>query len=109
MASPRSICLRRLRRPTAKFPFRPFRILKTAPGYSLGDAVDAIVQAETKAGLPNSFITSFQGTAAAFQSSLANEIFLIIAAVVAMYIVLGVLYESFIHPITILSTLPSAG
>jgi multidrug efflux pump len=81
----------------------------TAPGYSLGDAVDAIVQAETKAGLPNSFITSFQGTAAAFQSSLTNEIFLIIAAVVAMYIVLGVLYESFVHPITILSTLPSAG
>jgi multidrug efflux pump len=81
----------------------------TAPGYSLGEAVDAIVQAETKSGLPNSFITSFQGTAAAFQSSLTNEIFLIIAAVVAMYIVLGVLYESFVHPITILSTLPSAG
>ena len=56
-----------------------------------------------------SFITAFQGTAAAFQSSLSNEVFLIIAAVVAMYIVLGVLYESFIHPITILSTLPSAG
>ena len=56
-----------------------------------------------------SFITAFQGTAAAFQSSLANEVFLIIAAVVAMYIVLGVLYESFVHPITILSTLPSAG
>ncbi len=81
----------------------------TAPGYSLGEAVDAIVQAEAKSGLPNSFITSFQGTAAAFQSSLTNEIFLIIAAVVAMYIVLGVLYESFVHPITILSTLPSAG
>ena len=56
-----------------------------------------------------SFITAFQGTAAAFQSSLANEVFLILAAVVAMYIVLGVLYESFVHPITILSTLPSAG
>jgi multidrug efflux pump len=81
----------------------------TAPGASLGDAVDAIVQAEARAGLPNSFITAFQGTAAAFQSSLTNEIFLIIAAVVAMYIVLGVLYESFVHPITILSTLPSAG
>jgi multidrug efflux pump len=81
----------------------------TAPGYSLGAAITAIQQAEAKAGLPLSFITAFQGTAAAFQSSLANEVFLIIAAVVAMYIVLGVLYESFIHPITILSTLPSAG
>jgi multidrug efflux pump len=81
----------------------------TALGYSLGDAVDAIVQAEARAGLPNSFITSFQGTAAAFQSSLTNEVFLIIAAIVAMYIVLGILYESFVHPITILSTLPSAG
>ncbi len=81
----------------------------TAPGYSLGAAITAIQQAEAKAGLPLSFITAFQGTAAAFQSSLANEVFLIVAAVVAMYIVLGVLYESFIHPITILSTLPSAG
>jgi multidrug efflux pump len=81
----------------------------TAPGVSLGAAVDAIVQTEKEAGLPQSFITAFQGTAAAFQSSLANEVFLIIAAVVAMYIVLGVLYESFVHPITILSTLPSAG
>jgi multidrug efflux pump len=81
----------------------------TAPGYSLDSAITAIQQAETAAGLPASFITAFQGTAAAFQSSLSNEIFLIIAAVVAMYIVLGVLYESFIHPVTILSTLPSAG
>jgi multidrug efflux pump len=81
----------------------------TAPGYSLQAAVDAIRQAEAGTGLPASFITAFQGTAAAFQSSLSNEVFLIIAAVVAMYIVLGVLYESFIHPITILSTLPSAG
>ena len=81
----------------------------TAPGYSLDAAITAIQQAEAKAGLPLSFITAFQGTAAAFQSSLSNEVFLIIAAVVAMYIVLGVLYESFIHPITILSTLPSAG
>ena len=81
----------------------------TAPGYSLGAAVTAIQQAESEVGLPFSFITAFQGTAAAFQSSLANEVFLIIAAVVAMYIVLGVLYESFVHPITILSTLPSAG
>jgi multidrug efflux pump len=81
----------------------------TAPGYSLGAAVTAIQQTEAQVGLPLSFITAFQGTAAAFQSSLANEVFLIIAAVVAMYIVLGVLYESFVHPITILSTLPSAG
>ena len=80
-----------------------------APGYSLGAAVAAIQQAETDVGLPASFITAFQGTAAAFQSSLTNEVFLILAAVVTMYIVLGVLYESFIHPITILSTLPSAG
>jgi len=81
----------------------------TAPGYSLGAAITAIQDAESQAALPLSFITAFQGTAAAFQSSLANEVFLIVAAVVAMYIVLGVLYESFIHPITILSTLPSAG
>ena len=81
----------------------------TAPGYSLDSAITAIQQAEASLNMPASFITAFQGTAAAFQSSLTNEIFLIIAAVVAMYIVLGVLYESFIHPITILSTLPSAG
>jgi multidrug efflux pump len=81
----------------------------TAPGVSLGAAVDAIQQVEKQVGLPNSFITAFQGTAAAFQSSLTNELFLIIAAIAAMYIVLGVLYESFVHPITILSTLPSAG
>jgi multidrug efflux pump len=81
----------------------------TAPGVSLGAAVDAIEQAEKAAGLPISFTTAFQGTAAAFQSSLANEVFLLLAAVIAMYIVLGVLYESFVHPITILSTLPSAG
>ena len=81
----------------------------TAPGYSLDAAIKAIQQAETAIGLPQSFITAFQGTAAAFQSSLSNEAFLFIAAIIAMYIVLGVLYESFIHPITILSTLPSAG
>jgi len=80
----------------------------TAPGVSLGAAVTAIEQAEKEVGLPASFTTAFQGTAAAFQSSSTNEVFLIIAAIVAMYIVLGVLYESFIHPITILSTLPSA-
>jgi multidrug efflux pump len=81
----------------------------TAPGVSLGAAVTAIGDTKDKVGLPDSFILAFQGTAEAFQSSLSNEVFLILAAVIAMYIVLGVLYESFIHPVTILSTLPSAG
>jgi multidrug efflux pump len=76
---------------------------------SLGSAVDAVTQAETDAGVPPSIITSFQGSALAFQSSLGNELLLILAAIVTVYIVLGVLYESYIHPITILSTLPSAG
>ena len=76
---------------------------------SLGDAVKAIKQAEQDIGLPLSIHSSFQGTAAAFQNSLANEAWLILAALVVVYIVLGVLYESYIHPITILSTLPSAG
>jgi multidrug efflux pump len=80
-----------------------------APGASLGAAVKAIDAAEKDIGLPPSFQTRFQGAALAFQASLANELFLILAAIVTMYIVLGVLYESFIHPITILSTLPSAG
>jgi multidrug efflux pump len=80
-----------------------------APGASLGEAVTAIRQAEQEIGLPQSIITSFQGAALAFQASLANELLLILAAVVTVYIVLGVLYESFIHPVTILSTLPSAG
>ncbi|GLU32519.1 MdtB/MuxB family multidrug efflux RND transporter permease subunit [Trinickia caryophylli] len=80
-----------------------------APGASLGQAVKAIRAAETAIGLPASFQTRFQGAALAFQASLSNELFLILAAIVTMYIVLGVLYESFIHPITILSTLPSAG
>jgi multidrug efflux pump len=80
-----------------------------APGGSLGGAVDAIRQAEADIGLPPSFLTVFQGAAAAFQASLSNELFLLLAAVAAVYLVLGVLYESFIHPITILSTLPSAG
>jgi multidrug efflux pump len=80
-----------------------------APGASLGAAVAAIRQAEQDTGLPEAFSTAFQGAAAAFQSSLTNEVLLLLAAVVTMYIVLGVLYESFIHPITILSTLPSAG
>jgi multidrug efflux pump len=81
----------------------------TAPGYSIDSAIQAILQAEKDINLPASFTTAFQGTAAAFQSSLSNEVFLFLAAIVTMYIVLGVLYESFIHPITILSTLPSAG
>jgi multidrug efflux pump len=80
-----------------------------APGASLGEAVTAIKSAEQEIGLPRSVITAFQGAALAFQSSLSNELFLILAAIVTVYIVLGVLYESFIHPITILSTLPSAG
>jgi multidrug efflux pump len=80
-----------------------------AQGAALGDAVDAIKKAETDIGLPQSVMTSFQGAALAFQATLGNELFLIMAAIVTVYIVLGVLYESFIHPITILSTLPSAG
>ncbi len=80
-----------------------------APGYSLGAAVDAVKQGEKDAGLPTSTTTSFQGSALAFQSALSSELLLILAAIVTVYIVLGVLYESFIHPITILSTLPSAG
>ena len=80
-----------------------------APGASLGGAVDAINAALADIALPASFAVSFQGAAQAFQSSLSNEVFLLLAAVATMYIVLGVLYESFIHPVTILSTLPSAG
>ncbi|WP_047243365.1 MdtB/MuxB family multidrug efflux RND transporter permease subunit [Chromobacterium subtsugae] len=78
-------------------------------GASLGEAVDAIRQAEADLGLPASMDTKFQGAAMAFQASLSNTLWLILAAIVTMYIVLGVLYESYIHPITILSTLPSAG
>jgi multidrug efflux pump len=80
-----------------------------ARGSSLGAAVKAIEKVEQEVGLPDSFVSSFQGAAAAFRASTTNELLLIIAAVITMYIVLGVLYESFIHPITILSTLPSAG
>ena len=78
-------------------------------GGSLGEAVAAVRRTELEMGMPMSVITLFQGAASAFESSLANELFLILAAIVVMYIILGVLYESFIHPITILSTLPSAG
>jgi multidrug efflux pump len=80
-----------------------------APDASLGAAVTAIENAEHGVGLPESIRTTFQGAALAFRSNLSNELLLLVAAVLVMYIVLGVLYESFIHPITILSTLPSAG
>ncbi len=131
-ACPRSICRHRRLRPTARCRCRPSCISISRPGPLLithfGQFPATTISFNTAPGvfarcsgrprfskprktvnLPISFITAFQGTAAAFQSSLTNEVFLIIAAVVAMYIVLGVLYESFIHPITILSTLPSAG
>jgi multidrug efflux pump len=80
-----------------------------APGAALGDAVREIRAAQQQIKLPTSFIANFRGASSAFESSLTNEVFLLVAAIVTMYIILGVLYESFIHPITILSTLPSAG
>ena len=80
-----------------------------APGASLGAAVDAIRKVEAEIGMPASVVSKFQGAALAFQAALANELVLVIAAIITMYIILGVLYESFIHPVTILSTLPSAG
>jgi multidrug efflux pump len=80
-----------------------------APGVSLGEAVEAIGNARESVRLPPSIVAGFQGTAQAFQASLSNTPLLILAALVTVYIVLGVLYESYIHPITILSTLPSAG
>jgi len=79
------------------------------PGISLGEAVGVIESAEREIGIPASMETEFQGAALAFRASLGNQLFLILAAILTMYIVLGVLYESFIHPVTILSTLPSAG
>ncbi|HSU89703.1 MAG TPA: efflux RND transporter permease subunit, partial [Terriglobia bacterium] len=80
-----------------------------APGVSLGDATTVIESAERSIGFPSTIHASFQGTAAAFQDSLSSEPLLILAALLTVYIVLGILYESFAHPITILSTLPSAG
>jgi multidrug efflux pump len=80
-----------------------------APGSSLGQAVDAVEKLQRKLNMPPSVQPSFQGTAAAYQAIGGNTALLILAALVAVYIVLGILYESFIHPITILSTLPSAG
>jgi multidrug efflux pump subunit AcrB len=80
-----------------------------APGKALGDAVDAINEAKAKIGFPEDVRGAFAGTAQAFQSSLSSEPYLIVTAILAVYIILGILYESFIHPITILSTLPPAG
>jgi multidrug efflux pump len=80
-----------------------------APGVALGDAVDAIEEAAAKVGLPASIRTTFAGTAQAYQESLGNQPLLIASALIAVYVVLGMLYESCIHPITILSTIPSAG
>jgi multidrug efflux pump len=89
--------------PSATISFNP------APGYSLGDAVSAIEKEKQALNTPVSIITRFEGAAMAFRDALNNELFLILAAIITMYIVLGVLYESYIHPLTILSTLPSAG
>ena len=80
-----------------------------APGKSIGDAVNAVNKAKAELNMPPSVNAEFQGSARAFEASLENEPLLILAALIVVYIVLGVLYESYIHPITILSTLPSAG
>jgi HAE1 family hydrophobic/amphiphilic exporter-1 len=80
-----------------------------APGAALGQAVDAITRVQTQMRLPGTMLGTFQGTAQAFQSSLKTQPYLILAALVAVYIILGMLYESYVHPLTILSTLPSAG
>jgi multidrug efflux pump len=80
-----------------------------APGVALGDAVEAVYAAAQKVGLPQTIHTGFAGTAQAYQDSLGSEPILILAALAAVYLVLGILYESYIHPITIISTLPSAG
>jgi multidrug efflux pump len=80
-----------------------------APGVSLGEAVETVRRVEQEIGLPPGMTTNFQGAALAFEASISNELWLILAALVCVYIVLGVLYESFVHPVTILSTLPSAG
>ena len=80
-----------------------------APGYSLSDAVDVVAQAQATIGMPTTVSGAFQGTAKVFQDSLSNEPILIGVAILAIYIVLGILYESYIHPLTVLSTLPSAG
>lgn len=92
----------------SQFPSATFSF-DVAKGYSLEDATKAIIQAEEQLGMPSEVMTQFQGSTLAFEAALTSTVWLIVAAVVAMYIVLGVLYESFIHPITILSTLPTAG
>jgi multidrug efflux pump len=79
------------------------------PGESLGTAIDVVAQAKEELDMPSSIVTNFEGAAKVFESAIANEGWLILAAIVVVYIVLGVLYESYIHPVTILSTLPSAG
>ncbi|WP_034943036.1 MdtB/MuxB family multidrug efflux RND transporter permease subunit [Erwinia oleae] len=91
-----------------QFPSTTFSF-DVSDGYSLEQAVNAISQAEKDLSMPTEIMTRFQGSTLAFQAALSSTVWLIVAAVVAMYIVLGVLYESFIHPITILSTLPTAG
>ncbi len=91
-----------------QFPSTTFSF-NVSDGYSLGEAVAAISQAEQQLALPADIMTQFQGSTLAFQSAIGSTVWLIVAAVVAMYIVLGILYESFIHPVTILSTLPTAG
>jgi multidrug efflux pump len=93
---------------TAQFPSATIGF-DLAPGVALGDAVSAIRRAEKDIALPNTISSDFSGAASAFESALSNELWLILAAIVVVYIVLGMLYESFIHPLTILSTLPSAG
>lgn len=80
-----------------------------APGYALGDAVAAIEQVKQEMDFPATLLSRFEGAASAFNAALGNELFLMLAAILTMYIVLGILYESYIHPLTILSTLPSAG
>ncbi|MCV2355663.1 efflux RND transporter permease subunit [Paucibacter sp. B2R-40] len=101
---PTALALNRL----AQFPAATLSF-NLAPGVALGDAVDAIRAEQAALALPATVQSKFQGAALAFEASLGNTLWLILAAVVTMYIVLGVLYESFIHPLTILSTLPSAG
>ncbi|WP_158783558.1 MdtB/MuxB family multidrug efflux RND transporter permease subunit [Pantoea sp. BAV 3049] len=91
-----------------QFPSTTFSF-NVSDGYSLEQAVNAIIKAEKDLAMPSEIMTQFQGSTLAFQAALSSTVWLIVAAVVAMYIVLGVLYESFIHPITILSTLPTAG
>ncbi|MGE9549641.1 MdtB/MuxB family multidrug efflux RND transporter permease subunit [Erwinia amylovora] len=91
-----------------QFPSTTFSF-NVSDGYSLEQAVNAISKAEKELAMPSEIMTQFQGSTLAFQAALSSTVWLIVAAVVAMYIVLGVLYESFIHPITILSTLPTAG